>query len=81
VQSLLANVGRIQSTAGKDFDTSIPQVPLKYAIPLPAAGMLAPGVNPTDPPRGAKRQMVRKTVTRHPSPTPNAAPKKSAVGL
>ncbi len=42
VQYLLVDVGRIQATAGKDFDTSNPQVTLRYLISFPAAGMLAP---------------------------------------
>ena len=50
VQYVLADVGRIQAIAGEDFDTSNPQVALNYVIPFLAAAMLAPGVDPPEPP-------------------------------
>jgi len=74
VQYVLADVGRIQAIAGRDFDTSNPQVALKYVIPFLAAGMLAPGVNPPDPPAGAKKRPKRK-----PGSAPPAVKKKREV--
>jgi len=51
VQYVLADVGRIQAIAGKEFDTSKPEEALSYVIPFLAAGFLAP---PVEAPARAK---------------------------
>jgi AcrR family transcriptional regulator len=61
VQYVLADVGRIQAIAGRDFDTSQPEVTLRYVIPFLAAGMLTPGVDPPDAPSVARRPVVRRS--------------------
>ena len=43
-QYVLADVGRMQMIAGKNFDTSDPEVALDYVIPFLAAGLLAPSM-------------------------------------
>ena len=40
---VLADTGKIQTLAGKTFDTSSPEVALRYVIPFLAAGLRAPG--------------------------------------
>lgn len=42
VQYVLADLGKIKTLAGSDFETSDPNVALKYIIPFLAAGLLAP---------------------------------------
>lgn len=39
---VLADTGKIQTLAGKTFDTSSPDIALKYVIPFLAAGLRAP---------------------------------------
>ncbi len=43
-QYVLADVGRMQMIAGNSFDTSDPEVALKFVMPFLAAGFLAPGI-------------------------------------
>jgi len=57
VQYVLADVGKIQTLAGPEFDTSDSETALKYVVPFLAAGLRAPSVraaesalpNPTAP--------------------------------
>jgi AcrR family transcriptional regulator len=67
VQYVLADVGRIQAIAGADFDTSNPEIALRYVIPFLAAGMLAP---PVEPPASARTKTV---------PTANAGSRRPAT--
>lgn len=41
---VLADTGKIQTLAGKTFDTSSPEIALNYVIPFLAAGLRAPAV-------------------------------------
>ncbi len=54
-QYVLADVGRMQMIAGKKFDSSDPDVALKYVIPFLAAGMLAPSIEKKKPKKKAAR--------------------------
>jgi hypothetical protein len=65
VQYVLADVGRIQAVFGADFDTSNPEVALRYVIPFLAAGLLAP---PVDTPANTRaRKPVSKVGARRPA--------------
>ena len=58
---VLADVGRMQMIAGKDFDTSDPDIALKYVIPFFKAALSAPA---TDQPRPKpKRSQTRRIAT------------------
>jgi AcrR family transcriptional regulator len=48
---VLADTGKIQTLAGRTFDTSSPDIALKYVIPFLAAGLRAPALR-----RSAKRR-------------------------
>jgi AcrR family transcriptional regulator len=48
---VLADTGKIQTLAGKTFDTSSPDIALRYVIPFLAAGLRAPALR-----RRAKRR-------------------------
>ena len=64
VQYVLADIGKVKSLAGRDFDTSDPQVATKYIVRFLSAGLLAPAVtseaSPAAPGRRASLREPRK---------------------
>ena len=59
MQYVLADVGRMQMIAGKDFDTSDPNTALKYVIPFLTAGLSAPSTDLKEKPKRKKSAVKR----------------------
>ncbi len=60
-----ADVGKIQTIAGRNFDTSRPDVALKHVIPFLAAGFRAVGAKGAgDPPAPVRAARKKKTTLR-----------------
>lgn len=58
-QYVLADTGRMQMIAGRDFDTSDPGVALKFVIPFLAAGFMAPSMAPKKAGKAAPKKAAR----------------------